>query len=219
MRRKHRDADADIHIDSDSGVFERLSHHSPQSIRASERLGNARRVLQQDRELVSAQAGDDGIARPRAQQARAQCAQQRVAGHVPKSVVDFLEAIQIEQHHDQAALFFLRALQQFGERAQDMAAIAQTRQLVRQGLLTQVADGLHLPARQSDPDDSEQDRSSRQHEHAGARVLQSEQEHNSRTERKDDWHEEDPPGSLLAQRLLVRRLPGRESDQQKREWP
>ena len=56
-------------------------------------------VLEQDRELVAAEAGD-GVGRAhRVGQALADVAQKLIAGVVPEAVVDLLEPVEVEHQH------------------------------------------------------------------------------------------------------------------------
>ena len=88
-------------------------------------------VLDQDRELVAAQARDEvGRAQHRLQPAR-QVHQQLVAGLVAEAVVDQLEAVEVEEHHREALLrMALHARDRAHQLLVEVGAVRQLREAV-----------------------------------------------------------------------------------------
>ncbi len=63
------------------------------------RLDRRRRVLEQDRELVAAEARGEVVLAQRRAQALGDRHEQRVAGRMAERVVDALELVEVEEHH------------------------------------------------------------------------------------------------------------------------
>ena len=73
--------------------------------RNRERAFGASDLGQEDGELVAAEAGDGVAGAQRRLQPRAELLEQQIATLVAERVVDLLEAVEIEQHHGDAAAF------------------------------------------------------------------------------------------------------------------
>ena len=87
---------------------ERVLEHLHDPIGDVGRLDALAAVLQQDRELVAAQAGRGVGGAKRGLQPLAHLGQQQVAGHVAQGVVDGLEVVEVhEQHRDRLVVALL----------------------------------------------------------------------------------------------------------------
>ncbi len=104
-------------------------------------------LLEQDGELVAAQARD-GVSRPHAAfEAARHLDQQQVALQVAEAVVDHLEAVEIQEHHGQPVVVVaLRPRQRRAQPVHEQRAVGQTgervvERLVRQPFLDALALG------------------------------------------------------------------------------
>ena len=97
--RVERDADADADLEDQAVDAERLGQRIDQALGHPARGREIGRARQQHRELVAAQPrhGVDPAQRPL--QPRTDLGQQQVAEVMPESVVDVLEAVEVEQQH------------------------------------------------------------------------------------------------------------------------
>ena len=100
------------------------------------RLQLLRHDLQQDTELIAAEAVGAALHLHRRGQLGAQPGQQRVAGGVPERVVVVLEAVEVEQQ-EHARCARPRVCQVAAEVGRQLAAVAELRQRVRHRLLAQ----------------------------------------------------------------------------------
>ena len=113
--------------------------------------------VEDDRELVAAEPRQ-GVARPqRLLQARADLAQHLVARRVPERVVELLEAVEVDQQQRDVAVLVLERL---GQPVEQVAAVAEARQVVGDGVALGGAQA--LDDGQSRPGHSGQDRDRRQ---------------------------------------------------------
>jgi hypothetical protein len=103
-----------------------------------------RHVLQQDRELVAAQARHGVFGAQAGAQPSRHFAQGRVAGGVPERVVDQLEAVEVEEQHGQHALRAAAARDGVGQALGEQEAVGQLGQRVVVGQVLQAL--LHLHA-------------------------------------------------------------------------
>ena len=101
--RVHRDAGARLDLEVELVDAERILERDADPRRDRERLTFAGDVGEQHGELVAAEPGDDAALRQHLLDARADHAQQRVAGLVPERVVDLLEPVEVDQQHGGAA--------------------------------------------------------------------------------------------------------------------
>ena len=99
------DGDPDAALDRDLAVQPQGSADDLEQLGHDLRDGRlVRDVLEQDRELVAAQAGS-GVALPqRGTQARRDGLQHPVAGVVPERVVDGLEVVEVQEQHGETAI-------------------------------------------------------------------------------------------------------------------
>ena len=118
-------------------------HRERRDERAEDALGGAlgldrrRRVLEQHRELVAAEARGEIVLAQRGAQALGDGHEQRVAGRVPERVVDALEVVEVEEH-DRRRVVVARERgvdPQREERAVGEAGQRIVARLVRQALL------------------------------------------------------------------------------------
>ncbi len=103
--------------------------------------------MDQDRELVAAQAGDHVLRAHRGHDALGHLHQQLVAGGVADAVVDQLEPVQVqEQHREGHAVAQLRALDRAGHAVEQVGAVGQPGEGVVQGLVGEALLGAHALA-------------------------------------------------------------------------
>jgi hypothetical protein len=99
-RARRRDADADADVDLPPVERERPAQRLDDAVGHAGRPGKARVVVEQDGELVAAEPGRDVAGSHGRPQPPGDAAQQPVAGVVAEGVVDDLEVVEIEEHHD-----------------------------------------------------------------------------------------------------------------------
>ncbi len=108
MTREDRDADARRQLERDAVDQERLVERAANALTDEERARRVGSALEDERELVAAEARD-GVTRARdTLESPGEMLQDRVTGLVPEGVVDFLEAVQVEQHQREARAVSLR---------------------------------------------------------------------------------------------------------------
>ena len=126
---EQRDADAGVDVDADAadgeGVLERRAQPQP---------GGARRRLvaglEDDRELVAAEARERVVVAQELLQARADLAQDLVAGVVAERVVELLEAVEVDQQQRELAVARGRGGDRRVQRVDEMAAVAEPGEVV-----------------------------------------------------------------------------------------
>ena len=132
-----RDADARLHVERLAGDLERLAHGGEHALGDLDRLRALADALEQDPELVAAEAGRGVAGAQAAAQALGDLDEQLVAGGVAERVVDRLEVVEVEHADgDEVALaggavqgvldavVEERAVRQLGERVVE-GAVAQ----------------------------------------------------------------------------------------------
>ena len=138
---EQRDADAGVDVDADAadgeGVLERRAQPQP---------GGARRRLvarlEDDRELVAAEARERVVVAQELLQARADLAQHLVAGVVAERVVELLEAVEVDQQQRQLAVALGRGRDRGVQRVDEVAAVAEAGEVVGARLRAAVAQAL-----------------------------------------------------------------------------
>jgi hypothetical protein len=103
-----RDADAAAELEADALGDERLGEGAADRVGDLHALGGRRGGAHQDAELVAAEAGD-GVARvEQLGEPAGHLAQDLIAVVVAERVVDVLEAVEVDEHHDDGAIAAVR---------------------------------------------------------------------------------------------------------------
>ncbi len=133
--------------DADAGADEHFAafHHDRQSQRLGDPLGDldglllVDDVLEQHREFVATEARGGVAGAQACIDAVGHLDQQRVARGVAQAVVDYLEAVQVEEQHRHLPALSLRARQGVSEPIAQQGAIGQAGQRVGEGQATELA--------------------------------------------------------------------------------
>ena len=123
-------ADAGGH--EDLGARERNAHgeFAQQLVEHHLELFDARQILDQDGELIAAQAPDGVLAAQAPFEALADLLQELVAGRVAERVVDVLEVVEVDEEQRQQPFVPARALHGLGQPVAEQIAIGQARQRI-----------------------------------------------------------------------------------------
>ena len=136
-----RDADAGVDVHVDAADRERLLERRAQ---AQPRGAGGRLVagLEDDRELVAAEARERVVAAQQGLQARADLAQHLVAGVVPERVVELLEAVEVDQQQRQLVAVVLGRRDRGVQRVDEVAPVAEPGEVVGERLRLRLAQAL-----------------------------------------------------------------------------
>ena len=137
-----RDADADGREDLVAAEIEGQGQLLLQPLGHVYRLGHARQIFQQHRELVAAEARHRVAGAQADFEAARDADEQLVADHVAETVVDDLEAVEVEEEHgEEAVLATLAALDGELQVIHEERAVRQPRQHVVEGFVEQALFG------------------------------------------------------------------------------
>jgi len=121
---------------------DRRAHRGDEAVGDPPGVLGAGQVVEEDRELVAAEAGDGVVRAQLVGQAGADRRQQQVAGLVPVRVVDLLEAVEVEEQDGERARARAQAAgaaQGMGDAVGEQRAVRQPGQRVVQRLVDELA--------------------------------------------------------------------------------
>ena len=148
--RRIHGGDADARAQRYRAAVDLVRHGQQVQQGVGQRLGGAfGGVAQYQRELVAAGARAEDGRGLEAAQPLGHVAQQRVALGVAEGVVDFLEAVQVQEQHCQQRALAAQAggglRDGAGQRVHELAAVGQAGQVIVRGLVAQLRDlGVHV---------------------------------------------------------------------------
>ena len=153
-----RDAHAGVGVDLQSLDGEGRGERGAQVAGQGERLLGA--GVDQHRVLVAAQAREQVASAEAVAQARADLAEQHVAGVVTERVVELLEAVEVD--HDQRGGLVAATGQALTERVEEAAAVGQPGDVIGARLAVRVRKPQVLPERQRTANDHRAERADRE---------------------------------------------------------
>ena len=137
--RRHGDADAGEHGDVVAGDRHRVAQAVEQSLGDVDRAVDAAAVLEQDRELVAAEAGGGVAGAGGAADAIGDGLQQLVADGVAERVVDRLEVVEVDEQHDDRVGLGTGDAQGVVHAVEEQRPVGEPGQLVVEGAVAELA--------------------------------------------------------------------------------